>query len=223
MIYTMIAFPTISFVTYGVSFWTPPLLMRLHDTTAGEVGMWVGLGNAAGGLLGVTLGGYFADYFKSKTPSGRLIIGFVAVFGTMPLVLWMVYTDSLIWAFWLNFLYHIPSACWPGIPPSTAADLVMPRMRAVAGAYYILVNTFIGLALGPYTIGRLSDFFEGDGKESAEALQLAMSSSMVIFAITLVCLVMAWRYLPKDEGSRLDRARALGEEVTETPVDQAER
>ncbi|MDA1075587.1 MAG: MFS transporter [Proteobacteria bacterium] len=216
MIYTMIAFPTLSFVTYGVSFWTPPLLMRLHDTTAGEVGMWVGLGNAAGGLIGVTLGGYMADYFKSKTPSGRLIIGFVAVFGTVPAVLWMVYTDSLIWAFWLNFLYHIPSACWPGIPPTTAADLVMPRMRAVAGAYYILVNTFIGLALGPYTIGRLSDFFEKSGTDGAASLQLAMTSSMAIFVITLICLVMAWRYLPKDEASRLDRARALGEPVTQT-------
>ena len=36
MIYTMIAFPTISFVTYGVGFWTAPLLLRLHDTSATE-------------------------------------------------------------------------------------------------------------------------------------------------------------------------------------------
>ena len=218
MIYTMIAFPTIAFVTYGVGFWTAPLLMRLHDTSAAEVGMYVGLGSAAGGLLGVTIGGYLADWFKQRTPSGRLLIGYFAVFGTVPLVLWMIYTESLMMAFLLNFLYHIPSASWPGIPPSTAADLVMPRMRAVAGAYYILINTFIGLALGPYAMGQLSDMFAAGGMDPAESLRLAIACALLIFVITLICLTLAWRHLGKDEASRLDRARALGEEVTEAAV-----
>ena len=213
MIYTMIAFPTISFVTYGTGFWTAPLLMRLHDTSPAEVGMYIGLGSAAGGLLGVTLGGFMADRFKQRTPAGRLIIGYVAVFGTAPLVLWMVYTDSLMMAFALNFLYHIPSACWPGVPPSTAADLVMPRMRAVAGAYYILVNTFIGLAIGPYAMGQLSDLFAASGMDSAESLRLAIASALSIFIVTLICLTLAWRHLPNDEATRLERAKALGEPV----------
>ena len=42
MIYTMIAFPTISFVTYGASFWIAPLLLRMHDTNATEVGLYIG-------------------------------------------------------------------------------------------------------------------------------------------------------------------------------------
>jgi len=124
-----------------------------------------------------------------------------------------VYTDSLYLAFALNLLYHIPCACWPGIPPSTAADLVMPRMRAVAGAYYILINTFIGLALGPYVMGQLSDVYTANGMESAEALRSAITTSMLIFIVTLVFLTLAWRHLPRDEASRLQRARALGEDV----------
>ncbi|MDH5737058.1 MAG: MFS transporter, partial [Gammaproteobacteria bacterium] len=216
MIYTMIAFPTISFVTYGVGFWTAPLLMRLHDTNAAEVGMYVGLGSAAGGLLGVTLGGVIADWFKLRAPSGRLVIGYFAVFGTVPLVLLMIYTENLMLAFFLNFLYHIPSASWPGIPPSTAADLVMPRMRAVAGAYYILVNTFIGLAIGPYAMGKLSDVFASYGMESAESLQMAIACGLLVFIPTLVFLTLAWRHLGKDEASRLDRARDLGEPVNQT-------
>jgi multisubunit Na+/H+ antiporter MnhG subunit len=35
-------------------------------------------------------------------------------------------------------------------------DLVPARLRGTASAAYLLVVTFIGLALGPYTIGRLS-------------------------------------------------------------------
>ena len=89
----------------------------------------------------------------------------------------------------------------------------MPRMRAVAGAYYILVNTFIGLALGPYFMGQLSDGFRATGMDEAAALQTAIAVAMGIFAITLICLTLAWRHLPKDEASRLDRARGLGESV----------
>ena len=48
------------------------------------------------------------------------------------------------------------------VPPSTASDLVMPRMRAVAGLF-ILLNTFIGLALGPYVMGELSVSFSQPG------------------------------------------------------------
>lgn len=215
MVYTMIAFPSISFVTYGVGFWTAPLLLRMHDTDPATVGMYIGLGSAVGGLLGVTIGGILGDIMKRRHPCGRLLVGFFAVIGTAPLVLWMVYTDSLMMAFALNFLYHIPSACWPGIPPSTAADLVLPRMRAVAGAYYILINTFVGLAMGPYVMGQLSDMFVSNGMESADALKQAIVWSMSIFVVTLVMLTLAWRHLGKDEASRLQRARDLGEDVQE--------
>jgi len=217
MIFTMLAFPTISFVTYGVGFWTAPLLLRLHETSATEVGIYIGLGSAIGGWMGVTLGGWLGDVLKRRHPAGRLVIGYLAVAGTIPLVLIMIYTDSLMLAFAMNLAHHLFSAAWPGIPPSTAADLVLPRMRAVSGAYYILINTFIGLALGPYFMGQLSDGFMADGMDQAAALQTAIAAAMGIFALTLVFLTLAWRYLPKDEASRLDRARALGEEITEVP------
>jgi len=213
MIYTMIAFPSIAFVTYGVGYWTAPLLLRMHDTSPSEVGMYIGLGSALGGLLGVTLGGVLGDWAKQKHPAGRLIVGYIAVVGTAPLVLWMVYTESLMMAFFLNFAHHLFSAAWPGIPPSTAADLVLPRMRAVAGAYYILINTMIGLAMGPYFMGRLSDMYAAGGMNSAESLQTAIATALLIFGFTLVFLTLAWRHLPKDEASRLDRARALAEEI----------
>ena len=219
MVYTMIAFPSISFVTYGVGFWTAPLLLRVHDVTATEVGMYIGLGSALGGLLGVTFGGILGDWLKQKHPAGRLLVGLVAVVGTAPLVIWMIYTESLMMAFILNFAHHLFSACWPGIPPSTATDLVMPRMRAVAGAYYILINTMIGLAMGPYVMGQLSDVYAAGGMESAEALRSAILTSMSIFSLTLVFLFLAWKNLPKDESTRLERAREHGEDVGEMTSD----
>ena len=213
LIYTTLAFPSIAFVSYGVGYWTAPLLLRMHDTTPGEVGMYIGLGNALGGLIGVTLGGMLGDWAKQKHPAGRLIVGYIAVLGTAPLVWWMIYTDNLMMAFILNFAHHLFSAAWVGIPTSTAQDLVMPRMRAVAGAYFLLLNTMIGLALGPYFIGQLSDFYAAGGMNSADSLQTAIAAAQGIFVLTLVLLTLAWKYLPRDEANRLERARKWGEEV----------
>ena len=57
--------------------WTAPLLLRLHDVSATEVGMYIGLGSALGGLLGVTLGGIVGDKLKKKHPAGRLAVCFI--------------------------------------------------------------------------------------------------------------------------------------------------
>jgi fluoride ion exporter CrcB/FEX len=214
-VYTMLAFPTTAFVGYGAGFWIPPLLLRLHDVSATQVGLYIGLGAAFGGFIGIVLGGVLADHLKQKFPSGRLVVGYIAILGTAPLLLLLLYTDSLVVAFWLNFALTMFSACGGGVPPSTAADLVMPRMRAVAGAYYILVNTFIGLALGPYVMGQLSDVFQAGGLGEADALRNAIAVSLVTFIPALAFLVLAQKHLPRDEASRLQRAEALGEPMTD--------
>ncbi len=217
-VYTMLAFPMTAFVGYGAGFWIPPLLLRLHDVSATQVGLYIGLGAAFGGFIGIVLGGFLADHLKQKFPSGRLVLGYICILGAAPLLLLLLYTDSLVVAFWLNFLLTMFSACGGGVPPSTAADLVMPRMRAVAGAYYILMNTFIGLALGPYVMGQMSDMFQSSGMGDADALRSAIAVSLVTFIPALVFLVLAQKHLPRDEASRLQRARALGEPMQDAAI-----
>jgi MFS family permease len=214
-IYTMLAFPTMAFIGYGAGFWIPPLLLRLHEVSATEVGLYLGLGAAAGGFLGITAGGMLADWLKQQFPSGRLVLGYIVIAGKVPLLLVLLYTESLVAVYWLNFLLTAFSASGGGVPPSTATDLVMPRMRAVAGAYYILVNTFIGLAMGPYVIGQISDIFHAGGMDDAAALRTALAVCTLSLLPALVFLVMAQKHLPEDEANRLNRARELGEPMQE--------
>lgn len=212
-IFSTLAFPSISFVTFGISFWFAPLLMRMHGASPTEVGMYIGLSSAAGGLVGAPLGGILADRMRLKFVNGRLIFGFIAVAGIVPMVLMMVNADNVQSAYWLNFFYYIFASLWVGVPPTTASDLVMPRMRAVATAYYLLISTFIGLALGPYTIGLMSDYFSAGGMNDANALRWGISCALFIFIPTLIFLIIAVRHLPEDERTRLDRAKALGEPI----------
>jgi len=62
-------------------------------------------------------------------------------------------------------------------------------------------------------IGQFSDLYYLSGVDSAEALQLAMTWGLGAFALSVLALLLACRYLASDETSRLDRAAALGEPV----------
>jgi MFS family permease len=102
---------------------------------------------------------------------------------------------------------------WIGPAASTVNDLVMPRMRAIASAFYILMVTFIGLALGPYVIGFISDELVQSGTKSPDALRQAMMIGLYMLAFAGSMMLIASRFLEKDENSRIDRAIALGENV----------
>ena len=68
----------------------------------------------------------------------------------------MLTTDSLAAFYWVNPFAHMFASAWVGAAVATLQDLVLPRMRATAGATYILGTTMVGLALGPYFAGKMS-------------------------------------------------------------------
>ena len=213
VIFTSLGFPCLAFVTYGLGFWGPPFFQRVHEVSASEAGIVLGLSAAIGGWAGVTLGGVLADMLRPRFQLAKFYVGMFAAVTTLPLGIGLLTTDDLITAYVLNFLVSLVSPMWIGPAASTVNDLVMPRMRAIASAYYIMMVTFIGLALGPYTVGQISDTILKGGADPAEALREGMLWSLSILVISLVMLLLGARALPGEEASRIDRARALGEEV----------
>ena len=208
-----IGFPAISFVTYGIGFWSPPFMQRFHGESIADAGLYLGLGAAVGGFLGIVLGGVISDHFKERSVNARLFVGLAIPVMAVPLALAFLYTESVMMAYIYSFLFSVVSPAWIGCAASTVNDLVMPRMRATASAWYLLMNTFLGLALGPFLIGQFSDLYVAAGVESDVALQGAMAWGLAIFALSVITLSLACRYLPADEASRLDRARSYGEPI----------
>jgi MFS family permease len=86
-------------------------------------------------------------------------------------------------------------------------------MWAMAGAFFILTLSMIGLALGPYTLGRISDMFEYQGYAPGDAMQTSMALILFILIIPSITLFLAVKHLKADEESVSERARALGENI----------
>ena len=212
LLYSVPSFASISFVTYGLGLWIIPFFIRIHGLSEGEVGIIVGISAAVAGLFGVTSGGVLADYLVKRTPAGRLYIGLISIGCTIPCVLVILFTKTLWLAFVFNFFFGMFSPMWVGAAASTVNDMVLPRMRALASALYILVVTFIGLALGPYLIGKASDILAIEMGEKA-GLTWAMALSLLILIPATVGFIMAIRYLPEERKNLLERAKLSGESI----------
>jgi MFS family permease len=203
--YSALAFSFLAFLGYGIGFWTPPFFVRFHHVDERQAGFVLGGIAAVGGWIGVALGGFLADAWRRVSPCGRLYVGMLTAVLPMPIAFALFTTPNTTLAYALAFPSSICSSMWIGAGASTVQDLVLPRMRGAASAAYLLVVTFIGLALGPYVIGFLS-VLVGD-------LRRAMLFAIAVNALALLFAILAARHLERDEASRLDRARAAGEVV----------
>ena len=212
-ILSTIGFPFISFVTYSMAAFGPAFYMRNHGINEAEVATILGLMTAFFGTAGVIAGGVIGDKLREKHINGRLFVGFGVIVIAIPSGIAFLYEENLYLSYFYYAFFQIATPMWVGIAPATASDLVMPRMRGVAGAFYILMVSMLGLALGPYCVGKLSDIYFINGLSEAEALRNALASGLSVLSITTLALIGACYYLPKEEKTRLERARRLGEEI----------
>jgi len=96
---------------------------------------------------------------------------------------------------------------------STIADLVLPRMRAIAGAFFILMLSMLGMALGPYLTGEISDILISQGVNDGDSIRTALALCTCVLVITLGCLMTACKFLPEEEKNKIEIARSYGEPI----------
>lgn len=197
--WSALAFGFLSFSGYAVGYWVPPYFMRVHGVPASEVGFAVGGVAAVAGWLGVSAGGALADAWRTRNSRGRLYTGMLTAVLTPPLLAAMVAAPSTGAAFVLNAPLTFVASTWIGAGIATVHDLVPARLRGTAGAAYLLVVTFIGLALGPYAVGKLSLALGGLGPA-------LVAGALIGDGLGLAFLLLAARSLPADQ-RRADLAR----------------
>lgn len=202
-VFSVLGLSLLAFSTYGLTFFGAPFFIRYHEVPIGRLAFTLGGITAAFGFLGVAVGGIVADAWRLRNPRGRLYVALIAALAPIPVGFWMLYTESTPLAFVLNAFVALTGAAWLGIGGSTIQDLVLPRMRGSATAVFILMVTLIGLALGPFCVGLISDA-TGD-------LRIGIGSALLVNLGAALMLLIAARALERDESTLRERARAAGE------------
>jgi MFS family permease len=212
------AIGSIAFISYAVAFWTPPYALRTFYAAPGdparilrgvtareEVSAIVGWSAAVAAAAGVIAGGIVADWWRRRDPRGRLFVIMASVVLPVPAV-WVMFTTHDLATFYLaSPIAQLFSSLWVGASVATLQDLVLPRMRATAGATFVLGTTMVGLALGPYAAGKMADV--------THSLASGIFSLYLVPPFTLLGLWLGSRRLAELEENKAERARAAGEPI----------
>lgn len=195
----------------GVGFWNIPLFQRYYGMSALDIGTVLGLGGMVTSVVGVLLGGVLADKLRKHTAKGKLYIALIGISLFILATLIFLIVDKVSIALAAVLFSGLALAIAPLM--SSVNDLMIPRGRATTTAFYVMVTMLVGMGLGPYVVGYISDGIALSGIASGEALRQAMLWSLLAPLIGVWFIVGAIRRIEEDESSLLDRARALGEIV----------
>jgi MFS family permease len=168
------------------------------------------------GLVGLTLGGWIADWLHERSERGRLAMGAVslalaAAATWYALVLPPDQATLFVAVFAIGWLlqYSFYVSVLPAIQ-----DVVEPQLRATAMAMYFAVITLLGGAFGPLVVGYLSDrsaaaamAASGGSAMTEEFKAIGLHDAMLLVPVTLfataVAVFLATRTFPADARAML--------------------
>jgi MFS family permease len=194
-------------INYGVMGFTPSFLVRTYDLSLASTALQFGLLSAAIGICGPIIAGPLSDWLTARMGGrGRVWLTLFSL-GLSPIAGIWTFNAETAMSFYMRFtLYSLILTAW--MPPvySLLYDLVLPRMRGIASSTYIIVSTLLGLGMGPYFVGIVSDRNGGD-------LGQAIISVNIVGPIIVVILLVLLLRINRDESTLIERARAGGEPV----------
>ncbi|MEO6041803.1 MAG: MFS transporter [Croceibacterium sp.] len=153
----VISYGVVCFTGYTVSYWAAPFAERTFGLSKVELGWMIGAPAALGGFLGVIIGGWSADHLQRRWATGRLWVIFCALLAPIPLNLIGYRSDNLMTFLVCAFLAQLTTSSALGAAAAATQALVLPRMKGTATAIFFLGAALIGLALGPYLAGLVSE------------------------------------------------------------------
>jgi predicted MFS family arabinose efflux permease len=164
--------------------------------TTGEIGTWLGLILGIPGGIGIVLGGYLADRIGGRDARWYMWVVAVALMVTVPFSAAVFLADAPAVALALFGIPVLLGNFYQATTFSQVQGLVGLRMRAVAAAILLFVLNIIGLGLGPYLVGLLSDALSD--RFGIESLRYALLAASFVNLWAAAHYFVAGRHLKGD-------------------------
>lgn len=161
-----------AFAGYSTTNWTASFMIRSHGMSTGELGTWLALTIGFGGAIGVFGGGLIADRLAPRDKRWYVWLPAISGFVMVPFMASVYLVDNAYAALALGVVPGVLANTYLGNTIATSHGMVGLRMRATASAILFLILNTIGLGLGPWSVGLLSDYLEPS--LGAESLRYAM-------------------------------------------------
>lgn len=183
-------------ISYGNGLWLPSFITRSFGMSLGLVGTYLAIIGLFGGLIGVYLGGVLSDYLAKRDQRWWMWVPAAGALLGVPFAV-VAYLTSNVWVS-LVFLF-IPgmmASTFPGPSYATTQRLVGLNMRATASAFVLFIVTMIGLGLGPFIIGLISDALTA--QFGIEALRYSLLITLLFKVWSAVHFFLAGKTIAND-------------------------
>lgn len=147
-----------AFAGYSISSWIASFFIRSHGMTTGELGTWLALIIGFGGAIGVFCGGLLADRLARTDRRWYTWLPALVGFVIVPFGAAVYLVDNPYLALALSAVPGVLHNVYLGNTLAVTHSLVGLRMRAMSSAILFFVLNMIGLGLGPWSVGMLSDY-----------------------------------------------------------------
>lgn len=193
-----------SFVGYSIIFEMPSFLGRSFEIGATSIGVWLGLIYGFAGGLGFFLGGYFADRMGMQGHSRALNFIAVSTVLSAACLAAVFLSSTLIWCLSLLIFPSVISNFYLAPVLGQTQSLVSLRMRAVASSLMLLILNVLGLMLGPFVTGLISDTLRAS--QGDESLRYALLiTTVIVLPIAALCYWQAGKSIDADLRRAKDR------------------
>lgn len=181
---------------YGVAFWLPSMIMRDYGLGLSQTGQFFGALLLSGGVAGIVLGGWLGDWLGARGRRWYALFPAICYVVGTPLFIAGVLAGSWQAAFALFLLPQALVYVWLGPVLTAVQHLVPAHMCATASASFLLINNLIGLGLGSWVIGALSDHLTPT--YGSDALRYAIATGLCLYLVAGALMALASRFLPRD-------------------------
>lgn len=196
---------------YGVAGWLPLFFMRSFGLTLTQVSWYYSGIALIGGLLGIWLGGVVADRLSRRGKGAYPLTPAIAFLISAPLFAaamnspWLIglvlpgggsQVQQLTLAFLIFLLPTGLNLAWLGPITAAVQHLAPAPMRSTASALFLLLNNLLGLAVGFYYFGWMSDLLAP--RFGTESLRYAIYTGMGFYMLASILLIGASRTLKRD-------------------------
>ncbi len=171
----------------GLIAWGPTMLVRQHGLSVAEAGGALGSAAVIGAVVGTLSVPLVLRYLKGMEPASAIVaagLGYALL--SVPVFAFAITSSNLevaLAAIAIGMFGTSASAVLPSLLVQTATP---PRLRARAMAVYLLLSSFLGLALGPFLVSRFAQNTGAAGLSGALAI-----NGWAMLAIACGCYLLA--------------------------------
>lgn len=185
------------FVQNGLSQWWPSFYSRVYEISLSSLGPPLGIAYGAGLGTGLLIGGLVGNLRRVRSDVRLpLQISAVVVTLALPASAASLFVSSVADSLLLVALAGLSWGVATGPAMAAVYSVIAPRMRATAGAVLTVFLSILGLGLGPFCVGVLSDMLMD--VLGAESLRYALLLPVTMIPIMAIALNAAARALPRD-------------------------